>query len=202
MMYLSPQTSRLAHLPPGWGQLHTPQRWGAIIRPGIKWAADNGQFSGKVTPGQFLAWLETMQPHRHSCLFATAPDVVGDACATLDRYRWYAWRIKSLGYPVALVAQDGLESLPWPPEYDALFIGGSTDWKMSTAADWCIARAKAAGKWVHVGRVNSQRRIRHFQLVGVDSCDGTALAFAPDKRMKELNAAIQQPPLLRMETKL
>lgn len=169
MIYLSPQTSRLASLPERWGQLHTPQSWGCYVRPGIKWAADNGQFSGRVT---------------------------------VDKYRFYAWRIKALGYPVALVGQDGLESLPWPPEYDAFFVGGSTEWKMSDAADWCIAKAKASGAWVHVGRVNSQRRIRHFQLVGVDSCDGTALAFAPNERMRELNTAIQQPPLFEMEINL
>lgn len=202
MIYLSPQTSRLASLPERWGQLHTPQRWGCYVRPGIKWAADNGQFSGRVTVAQFFAWLEAMRPYRHSCLFATAPDVVGNAVATLDKYRFYAWRIKALGYPVALVGQDGLESLPWPPEYDAFFVGGSTEWKMSDAADWCIAKAKASGAWVHVGRVNSQRRIRHFQLVGVDSCDGTALAFAPNERMRELNTAIQQPPLFEMEINL
>lgn len=172
------------------------------MRPGVVWAADNGQFSGKVTVARFFEWLEEMQPNRQSCLFAACPDVVCDAVATLDRFRWYAWRIKALGYPVALVAQDGVESLRWPPHFDALFIGGSTEWKMSAAADRCIAEAKRRGAWVHVGRVNSQKRIRHFQLVGADSCDGTALAFAPDERMRELNAAIQQPPLFQMETQL
>lgn len=199
MIYLSPQTSKFSSIPLGWGQLLTPQSKARIVRPGVAWAADNGQFSGKITPAQFLDWLVMMRPYRHSCLFAACPDVVCNATATLDRYRWYAWQVKALGYPVALVAQDGMESLRWPPCFDALFIGGSTEWKMSAAADWCIAEAKRRRAWVHVGRVNSQRRIRHFQLVGVDSCDGTALAFAPNERMRELNSAIQQPPLFQME---
>lgn len=111
-------------------------------------------------------WLCFMQPWRNRCVFVVAPDVVANAVATLDLFRWYAWRIQSLGFPVALVAQDGLEGLRWPPTwaYDALFVGGTTAWKLSAAADWCIRRAMQAGKWVHVGRVNSQRRIRHLRL--------------------------------------
>ena len=193
MIYLSPSHT---HFPRGWAQLHTPSCRGDCVRPGSVWAADNGQFSGRTTPADFLAWLA--RTRRDGCLFAAAPDVVANAVATLDLYRWYAWRIKALGFPVALVAQDGLESLRWPPEYDALFVGGSTDWKLSPAADWCIRRAKAAGKWVHVGRVNSAKRIRHFQLVGVDSVDGTGVCFAPDQRIRQLQPALMSPPLLEI----
>ena len=136
-----------------------------------------------------------MRQYSASCKFAVVPDVVGDSIATACRYRWFAWQIKSIGYPVAYVAQDGAELLPFPPEYDALFIGGTTKWKLSDAADFCIKQAKQNGKWVHVGRVNSQSRIRHFQLVGADSVDGTTIAFAPNQRVKCLNKVLQQPPL-------
>ena len=53
-----------------------------------------------------------MRPWSEHCVFVAAPDVAADARATLDRYRRYAWRIKALGYPGALVGQDGLELLP------------------------------------------------------------------------------------------
>jgi hypothetical protein len=32
---------------------------------------------------------------------------------------------------------------------------------------------KRAGKWVHLGRVNSERRIRYAASIGCDSVDGT-----------------------------
>lgn len=144
---------------------------------------------------KFYNWLIHMMPYQSNCVFVTVPDVVADACATLYRYRYYAWRIKALGYPVALVAQDGLEALRWPPEYDALFIGGSTEWKLSSAADWCIRKAQSAGAWVHVGRVNSIKRIRHCQLRGVDSVDGTSLAFSPDRHYKRFTGQLSQDPL-------
>ena len=179
-----------------WGQIITP-RSGRSAPQRPLWCADNEVFTGNFSWPVFSAWLESMTAYRSSCVFVTAPDVVGDAVATLDRFRWYAWRIKALGFPVALVAQDGMESLRWPPEYDALFVGGSTQWKLSDAADWCIRQAKNTGRWTHVGRVNSNRRIRHFQVIGVDSVDGTSLAFAPDKHYLRFGRQLAQPSLLR-----
>ena len=63
-------------------------------------------------------------PFTSRCLFATAPDVVGDAQATLRRAYMLGW-IRYAGLPAALVAQDGLEHLaiPWD-DFDALFLGG------------------------------------------------------------------------------
>jgi hypothetical protein len=119
--------------------------------------------------------------------------------ATLELYAEYAPQIRVLGYPVALVGQDGLEDLPWPEKYDALFIGGKTEWKLSDAADWCIRKAQSVGAWVHVGRVNSQQRIRHFALMGVDSVDGTTIAFEPDTAYRVLETQLRQPVLLEVK---
>lgn len=179
-----------------WGYILTPKSRASVAEDGRIWCADNGAFSGAFDWRRFSAWLASMRPWADRCAFVAVPDVVANAAATLDRFRWYAWQIKALGFPVALVAQDGIESLRWPPEFDALFIGGSTAWKMSTAADWCIGQAKARGAWVHVGRVNSQRRIRHFQAVGVDSVDGTTIAFSPDKMYRRLERVLLQKRLV------
>lgn len=152
------------------------------------WAADNGCF-GKGYPGDeaYLAWLAKHSEHASRCLFATAPDVVGDADATLTRSAPFYAPIRALGYPVALVAQDGLtpDRVPWA-DIDALFIGGSTDWKLGAAARLLIAQAKARGLFVHVGRVNSHRRMRYAHFVGADSVDGTFLAFGPDTNLPKL----------------
>ena len=150
--------------------------------PGVTWCADNGCF-GKGYPGDD-AWLRWLWRNRHdhpTCKFATAPDVVGDAAATLERSLPFLPRIREVGYPAALVAQDGLENLdiPWG-EFDALFIGGSTEWKLGPAAREIAAVAKREGKWLHMGRVNSRKRMRYAAAIGCDSVDGTYITFGPN----------------------
>jgi len=150
---------------------------------GQHWAADTGRYASphEYDDDAYLAWLRKMAPHADRCLFATAPDVVGDAVVTLDLSLPMFDRIRSAGYRTALVAQDGLELLevPWDG-FDALFIGGTTDWKLSPAAEELIAAARSRGKWTHMGRVNSLRRLRYAGSIGIDSVDGTILRFDPN----------------------
>lgn len=152
---------------------------------GVTWCADNGCF-GTGYPGDD-AWLQWLADNAHdagTCLFATAPDVVGDAVATLARSAPWLPAIRALGYPAALVAQDGLESLPVPwDSFDVLFLGGSTEWKLGAAARELVREAKARGKHVHCGRVNSEKRFRYAQAIGCDSADGTFLTFGPDRNL-------------------
>jgi hypothetical protein len=148
------------------------------------WAADNGCFSKSADfdLDVFLAWLQKMWPHRDRCLFAVAPDVLGDAAATLLRSRAVFPVIRAFGYKAALVAQDGfdLRTVPWD-EFDCLFIGGSTEFKLSETAYSACLQAKHRGKWVHMGRVNSETRLEIAAIFGCDSVDGTFICFGPDK---------------------
>lgn len=169
------------------GQITTP-RAGNQPAPGRVWCADNGVFGGAY-PGddKFLAWLGRWAHLAGTCRFAAAPDVVGDAVATLARSAPMLPRIRALGYPAALVAQDGLEDLPVPwDDFDVLFLGGSTEWKLSAAARRLTAQARERGKWVHMGRVNSKRRFLYAAGIGCQSADGTFLAFAPDTNLVRL----------------
>jgi hypothetical protein len=157
-------------------------RMGQRPPEGQAWAADNGRFSSPqdYTDGKYLAWLAKWPAE--SCLFATAPDVMGDAAATLALSAPMFGRIRVAGYRVALVAQDGLEQLdvPWA-EFDALFIGGTTGWKLGPAAAAIAGEARRRGKWVHMGRVNSLRRMRYAESIGCDSADGTVLKHDPNR---------------------
>lgn len=167
--------------------IDTPKQ-GNVRPPGVIWSADNGCF-GKGYPGDeaWFAWLEKNAHDAPTCLFATAPDVVGDAVATLTRSLPWLAKIRDLGYPAAFVAQDGLQDLevPWD-EFDVLFIGGSTEWKLGRHARALIRDAKARGKWVHMGRVNSAQRYRYAEHIGCDSVDGTYLTFGPDVNLPTL----------------
>lgn len=178
------------------GMIDTPAQ-GNVLPGGVRWAADNGCF-GNGYPGDdgYLDWLASRRRHAGRCAFATAPDVIGrgpdgglrpDAAATLDRSAPMLPRIRALGYRAALVAQNGLEDLliPWR-DFDALFIGGTTDWKLGPAVRALVAEAKWRGKHVHMGRVNSLRRLRYAHVIGCDSADGTYLAFGPDTNLPKL----------------
>lgn len=157
------------------------------------WCADNGCFGRAwVGPTRWFNWLSRHSAHAERSLFATAPDVVGDAVATLARSVPWLAAIRRLGYPAALVGQDGLESLdvPWDL-FDVLFVGGTTDWKLGEDAAALIGEAIERGKRVHMGRVNSGRRYRYARSLGCHSVDGTFLAFGPDQNLARLYAWIE-----------
>lgn len=173
-----------------------------VLANGMAWAADNGCYSqgDKFVLSDYLDWLEMMRPVQGTCLFATAPDVVGDARATWERSRDILPVIRTMGYKAALVGQDGLEDIAveWD-HFDALFIGGTTEWKLSESAYALAAEASRRGKWAHMGRVNSRRRLRAAAISGFDSADGTHISFKPDIRSAQLIAWLRelqaQPPM-------
>jgi len=205
MLYLSgatppnlrPEIERL-----GWGYMLAPRagrRIGLVAE--IPWAADNGCFSAVWDEGSWVTWLDDMKPVQPTCLFAVAPDVVGDADATRARWEQYHHIPLDLGYRVAFVAQDGQDqrTVPWNAA-SALFVGGvdcplcawrkarrqgakpqptCTCFKISEAAFDLAREAKRRGLWTHMGRVNSQRRVRAAYAGSYDSADGTYMAFNP-----------------------
>jgi hypothetical protein len=182
------------------GYIDTPAQ-GNKRPAGVIWCADNGCF-GKGYPGdaEWLTWLDRNSTDVDTCAFATAPDVVGDARATLARSAPFLPVIRAMGYPAAFVAQDGLEDLtvPWDA-FDVLFIGGSTDWKLGKSARLLTAEAKQCGKTVHMGRVNSARRYRYAEAIGCDSADGTFLTFGPDVNLPRLQAWFTNQAAFEME---
>lgn len=187
VIYLSGHYSeRISRAHPQLGFIITPAT-GYRLPDGVLWAADNACFAQPDTfdMDRYLTWLETRADQRSDCLFATAPDRVADAEATLVLYADSGPAIRSVGYRAALVAQDGLESLPVPWDgLDCLFIGGSTRWKLSEPAWQLGIEAKRRGKWAHLGRVNGIGRFRAAAAAGFDSADGTKLAFGPDVNLR------------------
>ena len=159
------------------GFMITPQM-GNGIPEGVIWAADNGRFNApeKYTDTGYLAWLES-RSHSANCIFATAPDVVGDHEATVEMSCPLFKSIREVGYRPAFVAQDGWrdETTPWD-QFDALFIGGSTEFKLATGILAGLA-ARRRGKWVHMGRVNSFKRLAIAKRNGCHSADGTFLKW-------------------------
>ncbi len=173
------------------GLLNTPAS-GYIIESGWTWAADNGCFNAQTYVGddRWFDWLSRQDPS--GCLFATAPDVVGDHAATVKRSLPWLSRIRALGFPAAFVLQDGatVEDVPWDA-FDVTFVGGSDSFKLG-AADPLIVEAHRRDKRVHVGRVNSGKRFERFAHLGVESCDGTFLGFGPATNLPRLLSWIRK----------
>lgn len=175
-------------------QLLTPLTRFKPQQPNARFAIDNGAFARFSREG-FESLLEREASRRHLCRFVAVPDVVASARRTLEVFeRWY----EQIGqWPLALVAQDGQEDLPIPWDLiKAVFIGGSTEWKMSAHARDVIKAAQALGKWTHAGRVNTPARFEYFENLGVDSIDGTGLSRYSWMRERIYRASIE-PGLFR-----
>lgn len=160
---------RHAHL----GRLVQPRHYSSIRQTaagGIPWAADNDAFNTFDAPA-FVRMLDRLEG-LPGCLFVAAPDVVGDATATAALFDVWEPRIRARGLPVALVAQDGQTAPSWD-RLDALFIGGGDRFKLGPEGEHWLTEARHRGKWTHVGRVNSSRRIAYAATIGADSIDGT-----------------------------
>lgn len=202
-MYLLPTTARNIGMMPKdkFGIFLQPRNASACygVRNGYKWALDNDAFNNEFSMDLLFTALEKMLPYQESCLFVTVPDVICNALATLDKYRYWAWRIKVMGYPVAFVAQDGQESFALPPEFDWLFVGGSTEFKESLYIGRLINGIKKDGKSVHVGRVNSERRLNIFKFHNVDTVDGTDWIRGPNKKKGKYLKWMSQNPLFTLD---
>jgi hypothetical protein len=169
---------------------------------------DNGVFS-KATPfnakkfRELVTRIAQSAAHKAKALFVVAPDVVGDAKGTLEKFdEWADW-IHEQGLPVALAAQDGLEnmmaSIPWD-KVDVLFVGGSTAWKTGALPDaqrkawnelWMEAHKR--GIPIHMGRVNTNLRMAGAaQEIGSATVDGTSLAFGPRVNLERLERNLDQ----------
>lgn len=172
---------------------HAPA-WVAATFPGA-WACDNDAYSG-FDPARYRRLLSAITAASVRPLWVTAPDVVADASATLRLWSEWSPVLRDAGVPAAFALQDGLKSLP---EADAYFVGGSTEWKLGPVAAELISEAKSWGKWVHMGRVSTLRRLERAYLLKCDSVDSSIYSRQPAKwlplGLKWLRRVERQPRL-------
>ena len=176
------------------GILLSPACGNAIARTiasGLPWAVDNGAYSGfdAMAYKKLLAKCEGHQ--RHGLRWVTVPDVVGNHAATLSLFDEWGMYLLRRRLPMAFVAQDGCTTGDVPWDYiQCLFIGGTTEWKLSQQAVRLMELAKIKAFPVHVGRVNSRRRIRWCFDQGVASVDGTSMSRFSDTYLPKFVAFI------------
>jgi len=145
----------------------------------MRYALDNGAWSAAQTgrPWDADAFLRAVAQLGAHADFIVLPDIVGAGTASLKRSRtWLPFLLGSTGL-LLLPVQDGLEPsdvLPLLGANVGLFVGGTTAWKLATVGMWG-AVANRVGCYLHVGRVNTARRIARCHAAGVQSFDGTSI---------------------------
>lgn len=138
-------------------------------KPGIDFVLDNDAFKCWKEKREFdaAAWMKMIGKIERSGMFprwVVVPDVVCDRDGTLRNWERHSPLVAN--FPRAFVLQDGIK-LSDLPEAEVYFVGGSTQFKWSTAHFWCKHLSR-----VHVGRVRS-RRLYHCERIGAESCDGS-----------------------------
>ena len=175
----------VAEYPDAFGKLLTPANRNSLAWAGADgrpWAVDNGCFH-RFDEARFRR-LVARAAGKPGLLWVAAPDVVADARATLARWSEWAPELRAAGVPLAFVGQDGAEDLPLPWEdMAALFVGGSTRWKLSQASADLGLEAKRRGLLLHMGRVNSRRRLLAAYGRGCDTVDGTGMSKWGDRHL-------------------
>ena len=216
----SAQVREAAKSNPGLGLLITPQTKQYVGHAGdySHVGIDNGVFSEftgtePFNEAKFFSLLDSVRDAglADKVVFAVVPDKVGDWRGTQERWEQYSDRVREYGMPIAYVAQDGIESnlkeIPWD-DFDVLFIGGSTPWKLGYNPEGnykdinrptdkelrsagllrerieLVKEAKRRGKTVHMGRVNSFKRMElaHYGEQ-MDSTDGNYIGKGPNKNL-------------------
>lgn len=177
---------------PHLGSLVQPRsgnRIDAIARSGRYWAADNDALAG-VDPDRYLRMLDQIAAtDRTHLLFVTVPDAVhltahgpiGDWNGTLWLFRSWQQALTKRNLPAAIVLQDGatIETVPWDT-IRAVFVGGSTAFKEGPQAAAILREAAQRRVWRHIGRLQTERRLRLLDVTGFDSFDGTQFSRFPD----------------------
>jgi len=188
--------------------LDDDSRFGVMLQPGSfsrpdlrlnHWAVDNGCYAHpeRFDLNAYLDYVLQLIDFKETCLFVTLPDVPRDWRQTLDRSTTYLSSMSALGLPLAFVAQDGMpvDLVPWDA-VRAVFVGGSDDWLDGGCAD-ILREAGRRGKWRHLGRTNTLRRLKIAMRLCCDSVDGTYLKFGPTVNLPKLRRMMETVHLHR-----
>lgn len=155
-------------------------RWRGAAALGFAYALDNGAWTAYQSgqPFDVGAFEGAVSELGSGADFVVVPDIV---CGGLDSLRLSeAWlpKLDGIGLRRVIAVQDGFTAEDVRPLLGpavGIFVGGGTEWKERTLSMWGEL-ARERGAYLHVGRVNSQRRIQLCAMAGADSFDGTSVS--------------------------
>jgi len=184
----------------GWRLIVSPT--GELRTEGFRYALENGAWTAHCNgvPFDDRLFLRAVDQLGHAADWIALPDIVAGGLRSLAFS--LQWRERLNGAHLLLPVQDGLH----PAHIRALlgptlgiFVGGSTVWKISTMAQWGELAAEV-GCWMHVGRVNTARRIHLCAAAGAHSFDGSS-ASRYRVTLALLDNARHQPDLFTPSSK-
>lgn len=168
---------------------------GVLRTEGMRYALDNGAWSAFQQGEAFdeLAFGRAVDLLGERADWIVLPDIVAGGMASLEfSLRWLE-RLQGIPTKLLLAVQNGMR----PDDVRDLlspaigiFIGGDTEWKLGTLNTWGLL-ARRRNCHLHVGRVNSARRITLCAAAGVNSIDGTS-ATRFSKTLLPLDNALRQ----------
>lgn len=159
----------------GWRLLLSPA--GVLRDEGFPYALDNGAWSyhQRGAPFDSDAFARAVDAVGARADWIVIPDRVGDAVGTLAMFDLWWPRLRGVGL-LLFALQDGMSAADVDSAMRpgvGLFLGGSTAFKEGEAIAWGHY-ARARSLYLHMGRVNSARRIALASEAGVHSVDGTS----------------------------
>jgi hypothetical protein len=166
----------------GWGLLITPDNRNPRGFP--LFGIDNGAWSAfqkgiDWTPDR---WIPLIEQYGQTALWAVAPDIVLGGPASLERsLAWLPWMLGRC-QRVLIAVQNGMtyaDLAPYVSDRVGIFVGGDDKWKEASLPEWGRLK-RDSGCWLHVGRVNTARRIKLCAMSGADSFDGTSASRFAD----------------------
>ncbi len=171
---------------------------GCLRHEGMPYAIDNGAWTAfqqgvKFNERLFMKAIDLLGEHAD---WIVLPDIVAEGLKSLDYSLTWLERLRGIPTQLLIAVQDGMKvedvrSILNPTL--GIFIGGTTEWKEQTAVQWgSVARRRNC--YLHVGRVNSARRIAICAAAGADSFDGSSVTrFA--STLEPLDKATRQPDM-------
>jgi len=145
---------------------------------GFRYALDNGAWTAHQNglPFDGARFLRLVEQMGEAADWIAVPDIVAGGLRSLEFS--LQWLPRLAGMRLLLPVQDGMTPRDVASHVGpdlGIFIGGSSDWKEQTALAWGeLARERSA--YLHMARVNTQRRILIAQAAGCHSFDGTSVS--------------------------
>jgi hypothetical protein len=161
-------------------------------RAGFRYALDNGAWRAYQQGIEFdVCRFETLVAKWGDYAdWIVLPDMVAGGVDSLEFSMEWVDRIEGQRL---LAVQDGMTAAHVRPHIGrdvGLFVGGTTEFKEQTLSEWGVL-AREVGCWLHVGRVNTKRRISLCASAGATSFDGSGVSrFA--KTIPFIDAARRQ----------
>ena len=175
------------------GMIATPAA-GNRVESGVAWIADNSAYTGRYpattgtspgsTPVPSTVDSARSRPHPTCLAMRRRPGPgPGRSCPA---------SAPSATPPRSSPKTDWNTSTSTGTSSTDCFWARSTAWKLGPAAAQLAAHARALDLHVHVGRVNSLRRLCYAAGIGAHSADGTYLAYGPRRNLPKLLGWLDQ----------